>query len=87
MLGTNLSVKNADGGWDTQTERLLLVDSRDFNKLGVGVDDLIEGYLQTIMSVAAIDGMCGQLVTQKGRFRRRFFGEINPDERLASEIM
>lgn len=88
MLGTNLSVKNADGGWgDTQTERLLLVDSRDFNKLGVGVDDLIEGYLQTIMSVAAIDGMCSQLVTTKGRFRRRFFGEINPDERLASEIL
>jgi hypothetical protein len=25
-----------DGGWRTQTERLLLMDSRDFNVVGIG---------------------------------------------------
>ncbi|CAM6093861.1 unnamed protein product [Calypogeia fissa] len=47
MLGTNLSVKQSDGSWGTETERLLLMDSRDFNRVGIGVDDLIEAYMQT----------------------------------------
>lgn len=38
--------QNEDGSWGTETDRLLLMDSRDFNRLGVGVDDLIEAYMQ-----------------------------------------
>lgn len=87
MLGTNLSVKQSDGSWTTQTERLFLVDSRDFNKLGIGVDDLIEGYLQTVMAVSAIDAMARRLVTQKSVFRRRFYKQLNPDPRFVDEIM
>ena len=87
MLGTNLSVKLGDGEWKSETERLLLVDNRDFNKLGIGTDDLIEGYIQTVLSVSAIDRMCARLLTQKGRFRHRFFGEVNPDPALGAEIM
>lgn len=33
MLGTNLSVKE-DGKWSTETNRLLLMDRKDFNQLG-----------------------------------------------------
>ncbi len=87
MLGTNLSVKQDDGTWTTQTDRLFLVDSRDFNKLGIGVDDLIEGYLQTVMSVTAIDSMARRLITQKSVFRRRFYKQLNPDPRFVDEIM
>jgi len=87
MLGTNLSVKVGQDQWKSETERLLLVDNRDFNKLGVGTDDLIEGYVQTVLSVTAIDRMCARLLTQKGRFRHRFFGEVNPDPALAAEII
>ena len=65
----------------------MLVDNRDFNKLGIGTDDLIEGYLQTVLSVAAIDRMCERLLTTKGRFRQRFFQQVNPDTRLAAEIV
>lgn len=86
MLGTNLSVKREDGGWDTQTERLLLMDSRDFNRLGLGIDDLVEAYVQTVLSVSAIDAMSCKLVTQKGRFRRRMFSSLNPDPVLVEEI-
>ena len=87
MLGTNLSVRSPDGSWTTQPERLLLVDSRDFNRLGLGLDDLIEGYVQTVMSIVAIDQMACGLVTTKGKFRRRLFLSINPDKRLAAEIV
>ena len=36
--GQNLSdvLQMEDGGWRTQTERLLLMDSRDFNVVGIG---------------------------------------------------
>ena len=87
ILGTNLSVKQADGSWTTQSERLMLVDSRDFNRLGVALDDLVDGYIQTVLSVTAIDEMAQQLLTKKGVFRRRFFASINPDARLNSELV
>lgn len=86
MLGTNLSYKKEDGSWSTQTERLLLMDGRDFNRLGLGLDDLIEAYLQTIMSMVAIDDMCDQLITKARRFRRRLFSSLVADEALGAEI-
>lgn len=86
MLGTNLSVKT-DGGWTTEPDRLLLMDSRDFNQLGLGLDDLTEAYLQTVMAVTAIDRMAARLLTKRGRFRHRFFRSINPDPALCDEVI
>jgi hypothetical protein len=86
VLGTNLSARREDGGWTTDTERLMLMDSRDFNRLGIGLDDLTEAYLQTVLAVTAIDRMAISLVTQKGKFRKRFFGTLNPDRALVEEI-
>lgn len=86
MLGTNLSVKDADGSWRTEPERLLLMDSRDFNRLGVGLDDLTEAYLQTVLATTAIDRMAQRLVTQKGAFRYKFFASLNDDAALNEEI-
>ena len=86
MLGTNLSVKNEDGSFSTQPERLLLVDSRDFNRLGFGLDDLIESYMQTVMCIVAIDEMAKSLINTKGKFRRKLFQSINPDRRFNEEI-
>ena len=37
MLGTNLSVKLAGGKFTSESERLLLMDRRDFNVLGIGL--------------------------------------------------
>ncbi|MFT5686726.1 MAG: hypothetical protein ACI8RZ_007682, partial [Myxococcota bacterium] len=86
MLGTNLSVKQSDGSWTTESERLMLMDNRDFNRLGLGMDDLIEGYLQSVQATIAIDRMAERLVTQKGRFRRKFFRSVNPDDALIEDI-
>lgn len=67
MLGTNLSVK-MDGGaipqWTTEAQRLLLMDRKDFNSLGIGIDDLIDAYVQTVLSVIAIDRMCQRLMNE-----------------------
>ena len=87
MLGTNLSVKHDDGTFTTESSRLMLMDSRDFNKIGLGLDDLIESYIQTVLSVTAIDRMSQNLLTQRNRFRRKFFKSMNPDDVLINEIM
>lgn len=86
MLGTNLSVKREDGSWTTEPERLLLADERDFNKLGIGPDDLAEVYVQTCMAALAIDQMCGKLLNTKGHFRKRLFASLVPDPSLLAEI-
>lgn len=87
VLGTNLSVKNADGTFSTQPERLLMMDSRDFQLLGIGLDDLIEAYMQTVLATAAIDRLAGKLVSRGGGFRYNLFRSLNPDAKLLAELM
>ena len=87
MLGTNLSVKRADGSFRTEPERLMLMDEREFGRLGVGLDDLTEAYLQTVMAMHAIDQMCMRLVNAKGKFRHKLFASLDADPALLSEIM
>jgi hypothetical protein len=86
MLGTNLSIKEGDNEWSSDTNRLMLMDRRDFNKLGLGLDDLIEGFIQTVLSTIAIDKMCKRLYNSKGRFRMRLFKSLNDDPTLLNEI-
>jgi hypothetical protein len=85
MLGTNLSVKVADG-WSTESQRLLLMDRKDFNCLGIGVDDLIDAYVQTVLSVIAIDKMCHRLMPNDS-FDMDLFSALNPDPALLEEIL
>lgn len=87
MLGTNLSVKLGKDDWASETNRLMLMDRRDFNKLGLGLDDLIEAYIQTVISTIAIDKMCKTLMGSKGKFKNRLFKSLNNDETLLAEIM
>jgi hypothetical protein len=86
MLGTNLSKRTDDGGFTTEPDRLLLMDQRDFNQLGIGIDDLVEAYVQTVLSTIAIDRMAERLITQKGRFRRKLFESLVNDPELMKEI-
>jgi len=87
MLGTNLSVKEGVNKWSSDTKRLMLTDRRDFNKLGLGLDDLIEAYIQTILSTIAIDKMCKALFNTKGAFRMKLFNSLNNDPTLLDELM
>ena len=87
MLGTNLSYKTPEGEWATDTNRLLLMDRKDFNVLGVGIDDLIEAFVQTVMATVAIDQMAQTLHTKRGRFRMKLFASLNDDPALLDEIL
>jgi len=87
MLGTNLSERQGDGSWGSDTARLLLMDRRDFNSLGLGLDDLIEGFIQTTLATIAIDEMAKSLTSKKGTFRAKLFGSMNDDKALRDEIM
>lgn len=86
ILGTNLSIRNEDGTFGTDTSRLMMMDRRDFNKLGISVDDLIEGYIQSALAMIAIDKMAATLINQKGKLRNRLFRSLNNDEALINEI-
>ncbi|KAJ3170426.1 hypothetical protein HK101_011373 [Irineochytrium annulatum] len=101
MLGTNLSVK-VDDEWTTEAQRLLLMDRKDFNQLGFGIDDLIDAYIQTVLSVIAIDKMAQRLMKCTGKdaagdprypwfnksaFDFELFEALNPDVALLQEIM
>lgn len=87
MLGTNLSYKDKSGAWSTDTNRLILMDRRDFNHLGMGLDDLIEAYIQTVLSTIAIDKMAQKLSNSRGQFNAKLFASINDDPLLISEIL
>lgn len=86
MLGTNLSKKLDDGSFTTEPERLMLMDHRHFGQLGLGLDDLTEGYLQTVMAMHAIDRMAARLLTSKGRLRQRLFASMVSDPRFLAEV-
>ncbi|MDA8793662.1 hypothetical protein N9N67_10460 [Bacteriovoracaceae bacterium] len=87
ILGTNLSVKIGENQWDSETSRLMLMDRKDFNSLGIGIDDLVEAYIQTILTVIAIDKMAKNLISTKGNFRMKLFKSLDNDETLINEIM
>lgn len=87
MLGTNLSVKHDDGRFTTEPDRLVLMDEREFGRLGVGLDDLTEAYLQTVMAMHAIDRMCQRLINAKGSFRHKLFAKLDPDPVFTAEVM
>ncbi len=86
MLGTNLSVAEAPNVWGSDTQRLLMMDDRDFNVLGLGVDALLESFIQTVLATIAIDKMAGNLVTAKGKFRMKMFSQLCDDRELIKEV-
>lgn len=87
VLGTNLSGKDKNGHWITDSNRLLLMDERDFNKLGLSLDEIIEAYVQTIMSVHAINDMANTLLGSKRTLKRRLFSSLVNDQSLCKEIL
>ena len=65
----------------------MIMDRRDYNKLGLGIDELIETFIQTVLSTIAIDKMCKELFNSRGRFKMNLFKSLNDDPNLISEIL
>ena len=80
-------MKKAQNEWDSETSRLMLMDRKDFNSLGIGIDDLIEAFIQSVLSVIAIDKMAKRLINKKGQFKMKLFKSLDNDEALLKEIM
>ncbi len=87
ILGTNISVKKGVDEWDYDIARLILMDRKDFNKLGLGIDDLIDAYVQAVLATVAIDKMADQLAAKSGKLKRKTFYALNPDRSLLEEII
>lgn len=86
QLGTNLSRLTDDLTWTTESERLIIADVRDFPALGVSVDDLIDGFVQSVLAMTAIDDMCAKLLTPSGSFDIDAFEALNDDAALVDEL-
>lgn len=98
ILGTNLSVKINENEWKSDTNRLLVMDTRSFNKLGIGLDDLINGYIQSVLATIAIDNLCKVFMNDDNddgenedggsgnKFDFKMFKTLNPDKDILQDI-
>ncbi|MEZ4266761.1 MAG: hypothetical protein R3F39_10315 [Myxococcota bacterium] len=87
ILGTNLSVPMEGGGYAADTDRLMVMDSQEFNHLGMGPDDLIDAYVQTVLSILAIDRMAASVLRPDGELDRERFAAMDDDPSLTAELM
>lgn len=86
ILGTNLSVKKGENQWESDSSRLILTDYKEFNMLGLSFDELIEGYVQLVLAVNAIDRMAINLINKKGELKSKLFKSFDNDKQLLEEI-
>ena len=86
VLGTNLSIKKPDNRWESDSSRLILTDYKEFNMLGLSFDELIEGYVQLVLAVNAIDRMSINLINKKGELKTELFKSFDNDKLLLKEI-
>jgi hypothetical protein len=84
-LGTNLSVKTP-AGWHTETERLIPMDEAGFETLGLGFDDLVLAFAQTVFATVAIDHMAKRFMPD-GVFNAAAFTALSEDASFSGEIL
>lgn len=87
VLGTNLSIKKGANQWESDISRLILTDYKDFNAMGISFDELIEGYIQLVLAINAIDRMACHLINSKGGFKLKLFQSFDKDASLIREII
>ncbi|KAI8868823.1 hypothetical protein GQ42DRAFT_147870 [Ramicandelaber brevisporus] len=88
ILGTNISSINPiDGSRTVDDHRVIVMDIDGFDTLGLGMDDLIDGYIQTVLATIAIDRVSLQLQPAgSDSFDLEKFQEMNPDPALIAEL-
>jgi len=87
MLGTNLTSKSDHFFMKTtEADRLLVFDTENFSNVNLSMDDLVNGYVQSVLSVIAIDKLCRRLIKPDGEFNKEYFAELNPDSTLLEEL-
>ncbi len=82
QLVTNLSYRDTRGEWATDTSRVVPLDETHFESLMLTLDDLVEAYVQSVMSVVAIDQLATSLSDDRDRFDLAAFHALNDDSRF-----
>ncbi|MFI5399334.1 MAG: hypothetical protein ACHQ9S_27715 [Candidatus Binatia bacterium] len=86
MLGTNLSLKHGADEWSTDDGRLIPVDRKGFNRLGLSLDSLIQAYVQSVLASVAIDEMACSLQGTNETLCLKKLAALCEDEQLLREI-
>ncbi|KAF0533042.1 hypothetical protein F8M41_010741 [Gigaspora margarita] len=85
IFGTNISIES-DSKEALEYERLITTDQKEFDIAGFSIDDLIDAYVQTVLSVIAIDKMCQKLL-DNNEFNYELYHSLNPDNVLLGELL
>lgn len=86
MLGTNLSVNLGNNQWKTEDQRLIQMDYKDFPSLGLGLDDLIKAFVQTVLASVAIDKLACSCYGDDQLLDLRQLKAVISDHQLFGEI-
>ena len=64
----------------------MLMDYKDFQTLGLGLDDLIKSFVQTVLATVAIDRMACSFVGADERIDIARLGDVLRDDLLLAEV-
>lgn len=82
QLVTNLSYRDERGEWGTDVSRVVPLDETHFGSLKLTLDDLVEAYVQSVMSVVAIDQLASALSDENQQFDISAFHALNEDRNV-----
>ena len=57
-----------------------------FFQKGISVDDLIDGFLQSVMSLVAIDQLASKIQNKDGSFNFDLYYSLNKDKKFMTEF-
>ncbi|XP_037025300.1 uncharacterized protein LOC119066766 [Bradysia coprophila] len=67
--------------------RSFYFDDAGVKGMGIGMDDVIDGFMQTVYCTHAIDNMCKKLIMENGELDVQLLRELNPDPQLLAEVV
>lgn len=67
--------------------RSFYLDDAGMKGMGVTMDDVIDGFMQTVYSIHALDNMCKKLTMENGELNLQLLQELNPDPQLLAEVV
>lgn len=86
IIGTNMGSINSEGKLVLDQSRAMYSSMYEFDNYGLNLDDLIDVYVQSILTMLAIDQMALKL-TRNGKFDKEMYKMmVNPNDLLLSKI-
>lgn len=67
--------------------RAIIIDDAAMDALAIGIDDVVDGFMQTVFSIHAIEDMCKRFTTKDGELNLELLKELNPDPQLLAELI